>query len=67
VSAYTVLYDRDGAPARGIVLGRLAGGESFVANTPDDEDFLTAFAAREQVARTGRVRSLDGTNRYQPD
>jgi acetyl-CoA C-acetyltransferase len=67
VSAYTVLYGRDGAPTRGIVVGRLAGGEAFVANTPDAADALVAFAAEEQVGRSGRVRCVDGTNRFEPD
>ena len=66
VSAYTVLYGRTGEPARGLVVGRLESGESFVANTPDDAGALAAFASEEQVGRRGRVRQVDGANRFEP-
>jgi acetyl-CoA C-acetyltransferase len=55
VRAYTVLYDRDGAPHRGIVIGDTDAGERFLANTPEDRDLLEAFAAQEQVGARGRV------------
>jgi acetyl-CoA C-acetyltransferase len=65
VAAYTVIYDRDGAPVRGVVVGRLEGGEAFVANTPDDAAVLTELTEREQVGRRGRVRNADGCNRIE--
>jgi acetyl-CoA C-acetyltransferase len=34
VETSTVVYDRDGAPERGIVIGRLGDGRRFVANIP---------------------------------
>ncbi len=37
VEASTVVYSRSGEPELGIVVGRLASGERFVANTPDDD------------------------------
>lgn len=55
VEAYTVVYSRDGEPARGIVLGKTAEGKRFLANTPDDVDFLESFVAEEQVGTTGRL------------
>jgi acetyl-CoA C-acetyltransferase len=67
VEAYTVLYDREGAPARGIVLGSTLAGRRFVANTPDERAFLEAFVAVEGVGRSGRVRPVDGLNRFEPD
>jgi acetyl-CoA C-acetyltransferase len=66
VETYTVLYARDGAPARGIVLGRTEAGQRFVANTPDDRDTLEAFVAVENVGRSGRVSFRDGRNRFEP-
>jgi acetyl-CoA C-acetyltransferase len=66
LETYTVLYDRDGAPERGIAIGRLEGGERFLANTPPDRGLLDAFAAREQVGRRGRVRHVDGRNLFEP-
>lgn len=65
LEAYTVLYDRDGAPVRGIALGRTQAGRRFVANTPDERAFLEAFVAVENVGRRGRVRCVDGHNRFE--
>jgi acetyl-CoA C-acetyltransferase len=66
IEAYTVLFDRDGEPARGIVLGRTEAGERFLANTPDDRASLEAFLASEDVGSTGRLTSHDGHNRFDP-
>lgn len=66
VETYTVLYGRDNAPERGIVLGRLETGERFLANTPDDRDFLEAFVSREAVGRAGRVAHEQGRNVFTP-
>ncbi len=66
VEAYTVLYDRDGAAKRGIVLGSSLAGRRFVANTPDERAFLEAFVAVENVGRRGRVRPVDGQNLFEP-
>jgi acetyl-CoA C-acetyltransferase len=66
VEAFTVLFDREGEPARGIVLGRTEAGERFLANTPDDRASLEAFLGREDVGSTGRLSSHDGHNRFEP-
>ena len=66
LDTYTVLYDRDGAPARGIVVGSTSEGRRFVANTPDDRELLESFAAAEQVGRAGRLRHEDGLNLFDP-
>ncbi|MFQ5418171.1 MAG: acetyl-CoA acetyltransferase [Myxococcota bacterium] len=66
VETYTVLYARDGAPERGIVIGRLDGGPRFIANTPDDRNALESFVAVENVGRAGRVEHRDGQNRFEP-
>ena len=66
VEAYTVLFDREGQPARGIVLGRTQAGERFLANTPDDRASLEAFLASEAVGRIGKLSSHDGHNRFEP-
>ncbi len=65
IETYTVVYDRDG-PQRGIVLGSTLGGRRFVANTPDERAFLEAFVAVENAGRPGRVRVVDGLNRFDP-
>jgi len=66
LETYTVVFDREGAPARGIAIGRTEAGRRFVANTPDDQAFLEAFVAVENVGRKGRVRAVDGHNRFEP-
>ena len=66
LETYTVLYDRDGAPERGIVLGRTAEGRRFVANTPADRALLEAFVATEQVGREGTLRREEGRNVFDP-
>jgi acetyl-CoA C-acetyltransferase len=67
VRAYTVLYDRDGAPVRGIVIGDTDTGERFLANTPEDPAWLEAFVAKEQVGARGRVVSGGATLRFEPE
>lgn len=67
IKAYTVSYDRDGEPVRGIVLGNREDGSRFLANTPDDSALLHDFVAREQVGQAGKV-SFDGEMcRFEPD
>ena len=67
VLAYTVLYDREGAPVRGIVVGDTEAGSRFVANTPADAATLEAFAAREQVGTRGRVVAGEEALRFEPE
>jgi acetyl-CoA C-acetyltransferase len=66
VETYTVLYDREGAPVRGIVLGRQADGQRFLANTAEDRSLLEAFVAAEQVGREGTLSHRDGSNVFDP-
>ncbi len=67
VEAYTVLFDREGGPTRGIVLGRTEEGRRFLANTPDDRETLESFAAAEAVGRVGRLAIGDGHQRFDPN
>jgi acetyl-CoA C-acetyltransferase len=66
VEAWTVLFDREGQPARGIVLGRTQTGERFLANTPDDRASLEAFLASRDVGSSGKLSCHDGHNRFEP-
>jgi acetyl-CoA C-acetyltransferase len=67
IEAYTVLHDRDGTPVTGIVIGRLADGQRFLANTPDDRRVLESLTTSEGVGRSGVVSTRDGTNRFDPN
>ncbi len=66
IETYTVIYDRQGAPERGIVLGRSDEGKRFLANTPPDRDLLESFVAREQVGRTGQLTDRNGQTCFEP-
>src|SRR5262249_23630059 len=66
IETYTVLHDRDGAPVRGLVIGRLADGRRFLAVTPEDRTLLEALVAREAVGLRGRVAAVEGANRFEP-
>jgi acetyl-CoA C-acetyltransferase len=66
VEAYTVQYDREGAPKRGIVLGHSDDGRRFLANTPVDRELLESFAAVEDVGREGRLSTVDGHQVFEP-
>jgi acetyl-CoA C-acetyltransferase len=67
LETYTVLFERDGAPTGGIVVGRLEDGRRFLANLPEDRALLEAFVATEAVGLRGRVRPVDGRNEFDPD
>ncbi len=67
VEAYTVVHDREGAPVRGIVLGRDAGGRRFVANTPEDRTLLEDLERTEGVGRKGRLESEGDLVRFWPE
>ncbi len=57
IETYTVVHGRDGAPQRGIVIGRLDDGRRFLANTPaGDRATFEALERQEGVGRRGRVR-----------
>ena len=69
VETYTVIFNRDGEPEQGIVIGRLTDrglAPRFFANTPPDRDLMLAMTREEFVGRPGRVRSEDGRNVFEP-
>ncbi len=67
VETYTVLFDRDGAPQRGIIIGRLSDDSRFVANTPTDARTLESMTNHEMIGTQGTVRATgDGTNLFAP-
>jgi acetyl-CoA C-acetyltransferase len=66
LETYTVLFDREGAPHRGIAVGRMRDGRRFLANTPDDRDLLESFVARENVGREGRLSERGGRHIFDP-
>lgn len=66
VETYTMIYDREGRPARGIVVGRTDEGNRFLANTPDDLCMNEQIVEKEFIGVQGKVAHIDGTNRFEP-
>ena len=64
IESYTVAYDREGKPVRGIVLGRTDAGSRFLANTPDSLEFLEAFVAQEQIGARGQLKVREGMSLF---
>jgi acetyl-CoA C-acetyltransferase len=64
VETYTVLHDRDGAPMRGLIVGRLEDGRRFLANTSADRDVLEGLESEEAIGKAGSVVSKDGMNLF---
>lgn len=68
IETFTVAHDRDGAPVRGIVFGRLDDGRRFLANTPEDRAVLEALETGPGVGARGSATPGDGdaTNLFAP-
>ena len=67
VETYTVIFNREGEPEQGIVIGRLgdAAGARFFANTPPDRELMLAMTREEFVGARGRVRVEEGRNLFE--
>jgi acetyl-CoA C-acetyltransferase len=66
IETYTVLYERDGTPARGVIVGRTDAGRRFVANTPEDRALLEALVSKEAVGHPGQVTPHNAHNLFLP-
>jgi len=66
IETYTVEFNRDGAPFRGHIVGRLENGTRFIANHGDENTLMQlSSSVKEQVGRKGRVRiGEDGRNLF---
>ena len=62
VETFTAIYDRSGAPERGIVVGRVDGGARFVANTAGDD--TERMLADDPIGATGTVATGEGVNAF---
>ena len=59
-------HARDGAPTRGVVMGRLDDDTRFVATLPSDRTTLEAMEATEGVGRRGLIRGDGAENVFDP-
>ena len=66
IETYTVVHGREG-PESGIVIGRLADGTRFIANTPDDPETLQSMVGRDMLGASGKVTSGENLNTFVPD
>jgi acetyl-CoA C-acetyltransferase len=62
IETYTVNFGRDGKGESAAVIGRLEGGERFIALTPPEEEVFQELTTEEGVGRLGRVSHRDGKN-----
>lgn len=68
VESYTIAHDREGRPAKGIIIGRLVDSdERFLANTPEDSRLLEELERVELIGSRGLVRNEGDRNLYLPD
>jgi acetyl-CoA C-acetyltransferase len=55
VESYTVLYDRDGGPYEGIVIGRETSNNRFLAKVKPEKGLLEAMTHEEIIGKRGKV------------
>lgn len=65
VETYTVMHDQKG-PASAIIMGRLSGGERFIANTAPDAGLFDEMKRTDFLGRRGRVRNDGRQNLFAP-
>ena len=65
VETWTVVHDAKG-PTGAIIIGRLADGARFLANTPVDAGLLAEMQAHEQLGRAGQVHNDGLRNIFVP-
>ncbi len=59
IETWTVVYDRERNPARGIVYGRTMGGARFVANSPHDAASYAALTDENVIGRQVELSAAD--------
>ena len=57
IETYTVIFDRDGAPEQGIVIGRDAEQRRFIANTPPDRGLLESMTKQRDDRYEGNCHA----------
>lgn len=67
IETYTVVYNRDGTPGAGIVIGRQTDRKRFVAVTPPDRQLLEDFTTRDPIDTWGMLRQQDQLNVFSPE
>jgi len=66
IETYTVIHGRKGVE-RGLVIGLLADGTRFMAETPNDPETLAKMMACDMLGATGTVTAGKGKNLFIPN
>lgn len=66
VETWTVTFNHDDEPERGVVIGRTEQGRRFAAYTPPDRDLLKAMTRENFIGAAGTVVSRDKLNTFTP-
>ncbi len=66
IETYTVVHGRKGVE-RGLVIGRLADGTRFLAQTPSDDETLSKLMQSDALGMSGTVDKVDGINTFVPE
>jgi acetyl-CoA C-acetyltransferase len=64
VETFTVMFDREGKPERGLVLGMLTTGGRFVADVPKDMELLERMTIEDSIGLKGTVTRGHPTNEF---
>ena len=67
VETFSVMFDRDGQPEHGLVIGSLASGARFVARTRTDRTTLSQMTQEDVIGYSGRVTHGKATNLFEFD
>ncbi|MEE9910817.1 MAG: acetyl-CoA acetyltransferase [Deltaproteobacteria bacterium] len=67
VETYTVIYDRNNLPGKGVVIGKEENGKRFAAFTPPDPSLFSAMLGEDFCGTAGTVVSQDKVNIFTPD
>ena len=67
VETYTVIFDRNNLPDKGIIIGKKEDGKRFAAYTPADPALFSAMMRDDFCGVRGTVVSNDKVNTFTPD
>ena len=67
VETYTVIYDRNNLPGKGVIIGKEENRKRFAAYTPPDPSLFAAMTKEDFCGIKGTVVSKDKVNIFTPD
>ena len=66
IETYTVIFDQNGRPEMGLLIGRTEDDQRFAAYTPKDMDLLTAMTSEDFYGVRGNVTREGMVNTFVP-